>query len=583
MAGADIVAGCRVRVVGLTSRPEVNGQEGVAVSFNGERWSVKLIEETVDMQSAKLVLLGPADPVPEPEPTGSRWSKVRSASRASTISSCLSRSALSRHARGLQDPEAYSRHNEAYSRPPQVSTWHDTYFVKMKWICTYAYGSSSHAKLLRYRLDKLVHVGGILSIPVKGTLLTMDPFTNTIMVVYFTIGALIASAVYGLIPGEINTDAVIELNTVVMKVTPFVLGLYISIAMARWWALREICLDEMFDSLSNVVALFSNFFPDPEYQAMRNCLGHYGIAAVYLLAANCRETDVLPELQAFGLLTGEEVEIIGLVPAAHRPEILWAWILRVCYESWMLEKRPPPMFGVIQDQICQARNGIQAANTYLDTPLPFPYVQLVTLLANITNIVVCIKCGMTFARGLRNADPVQCVVEVLFVVLVPFCYQGLLALTYIIFDPFGDDVLDFPVMAYTEYVKDNCAAVDLAQQSCPVLHRTPSAGEPDPPPLDHLIGGSAILDDQLHGSGHSYSVKARVAFGELRKKKAQAKAAPAPFAPLARVRVADDLPETALSRRAGELVKQVTQLKEELMTHLRSQTQLDLPAPAAGA
>ena len=31
------------------------------------------------------------------------------------------------------------------------------------------------------------------------------------------------------------------------------------------------------------------------------------------------------------------------------------------------------------------------------------------------------------------------------------------------------------------------------------------------------------------------------------------------------------------------LAEQVTQLKEELMTHLRSQTQLDLPAPAAGA
>ena len=38
----------------------------------------------------------------------------------------------------------------------------------LRWICTYAYGSSSRGKLLRYRLDKLVHVGGILSIPVGG-------------------------------------------------------------------------------------------------------------------------------------------------------------------------------------------------------------------------------------------------------------------------------------------------------------------------------------------------------------------------------------------------------------------------------
>ena len=62
-----------------------------------------------------------------------------------------------------------------------------------------------------------------------------------------------------------------------------------------------------FDSLSNVVMLYANFFPDPHYQAMRNCIGHYGIAAVYLLAANCREVEVLPQLAASGLITEEEV------------------------------------------------------------------------------------------------------------------------------------------------------------------------------------------------------------------------------------------------------------------------------------
>merc|ERR1719316_2604947 len=74
------------------------------------------------------------------------------------------------------------------------------------------------------------------------------------------------------------------------------------------------------------------------------------------------------------------------------------------------------------------------------------------------------------ARGIQKM-----VVQVIFIVIVPFCYQGLLAITYIIHDPFGEDMLDFPMMAFAEYVKDTCAACDLAQQSCPAIAPTPAA------------------------------------------------------------------------------------------------------------
>ena len=54
---------------------------------------------------------------------------------------------------------------------------------------------------------------------------------------------------------------------------------------------------------------------------------------MYLLAAACREKDVLGDLIQTGLLTKEEAAIIELVNANQRPMILWAWILRITYES----------------------------------------------------------------------------------------------------------------------------------------------------------------------------------------------------------------------------------------------------------
>merc|ERR1719498_1722792 len=100
------------------------------------------------------------------------------------------------------------------------------------------------------------------------------------------------------------------------------------------------------------------------------------------------------------------------------------------------------------------------------------------------------------------------IVETLFLLSVPFAYQGLLALTSMIHDPFGEDILDFPVMAYAENVKDTCCALDLAQQSCPALAPTHAAkfGDPSHAPL---------------------SVRSRETFAEIKKRKAAAKAAAA--------------------------------------------------------
>ena len=34
------------------------------------------------------------------------------------------------------------------------------------------------------------------------------------------------------------------------------------------------------------------------------------------------------------------------------------------------------------------------------------------------------------------------------VIVIPFVYDGLLAISYMIHDPFGEDMLDFPITAY---------------------------------------------------------------------------------------------------------------------------------------
>lgn len=114
-----------------------------------------------------------------------------------------------------------------------------------------------------------------------------------------------------------------------------------------------------------------------------------------------------------------------------------------------------------------ARDGIQTIHTYLNTHLPFAYVHLITLLVNLNNLVMSIKCGVHGAKGIQRNQPQDVLANALMAMVVPILYHGLLSISYVIHDPFDEDMLDFPIAAYTEYVAQCCDAGIVAADTYP--------------------------------------------------------------------------------------------------------------------
>merc|ERR1719491_1238221 len=52
-------------------------------------------------------------------------------------------------------------------------------------------------------------------------------------------------------------------------------------------------------------------------------------------------------------------------------------------------------------------------------------------------------------------------------VMVPTLYRGLLSVASQIFDPFGDDVLDYPIGSFLDWTATCCEDVFLAQERFP--------------------------------------------------------------------------------------------------------------------
>merc|ERR1719446_623427 len=92
-----------------------------------------------------------------------------------------------------------------------------------------------------------------------------------------------------------------------------------------------------------------------------------------------------------------------------------------------------------------ASTGLSIIDMYLRTALPFVYVHLITLLVDINNLFFITKTAVVSAVAYHESDWQTFACELLFCLMVPTLYRGLLCISYAIFDPFGEDVLDLPV------------------------------------------------------------------------------------------------------------------------------------------
>eukprot|EP00746_Dinoflagellata_sp_MGD_P012384 gnl/MRDRNA2_/MRDRNA2_126402_c0_seq1.p1 gnl/MRDRNA2_/MRDRNA2_126402_c0~~gnl/MRDRNA2_/MRDRNA2_126402_c0_seq1.p1 ORF type:complete len:488 (+),score=92.98 gnl/MRDRNA2_/MRDRNA2_126402_c0_seq1:42-1466(+) len=350
----------------------------------------------------------------------------------------------------------------------------EAYEVEKTWICTFAFGHAKVPKLLTYDLKKLVQYGGILSMFSKGTIFTMDQSVIRNVLAMCSVAAVVCTVVHFSFQGRsendrMDTESLEQLATHINAFVPFCLALYVSLTLTRWWALRTQALGRVYTAFVDVCMMLACEFPSEEWHGVREQTLKYGMASVELIVKAARDNDDLSSLVKKGLLTKQELGLLQEIQPFQRSMACWAWIMRVSHAALLQSKAPPPRFAAIQNKCCAARDGIQTIHTYLHTQLPFAYVHLISFLVSTQNIVVAVKTGVVFAEAMQLGEVQRMIQQVLTCVIVCLIYQGLLGISYMVHDPFGEDLLDFPIMAYSSYIASACDAVIRAQENCPAL------------------------------------------------------------------------------------------------------------------
>lgn len=265
------------------------------------------------------------------------------------------------------------------------------------------------------------------------------------------------------------TAVLLALTTYLNRLVPFLLGLFVALCLRRWWTIRSVHLQKVYSSGAQLSFWLRTVLPQHAQwirkRAERNfLLGH---KLLYMCASCKDEMSILTTLNAGGLIGhGEYQRLVqhlqNLPKGARSPDGLYDfdlaalpfnWSAHLIYRVYLFDIRtkgahgltmPPPVLVKLLTHCMEARKGVECIEMMLSSPLPFPYVHLVCLLVHLSALFQCLQAGFSLGEDV-NLTPQRMFCELTFIVAMNSLYCGLLCLAAVLWNPFGDDAIDFPM------------------------------------------------------------------------------------------------------------------------------------------
>jgi len=442
--------------------------------------------------------------------------------------------------------------------------------VERRLVTTLSYGLSGKPKVLCYDLRKLVTYGGILLMLSKGTIFADKYGLASFLGFQALVGAMFLVVCEFSISDHANipTSGIEDLTMYINQLCPFVVGLFLSIMLERWWTLRCDALGRIFDAVNNICMQIAVDLPGQEYDELRWLVMKWMMAVVFLVVKAARGDDKLDDLVAKGILSQSEVDRLLKASLHGRAQMCLGWVARLATESMHKGSGPSPhsiSLCSIYKCVMSARMGIQTIHTHLHTQLPFAYVHLIALLVNVNIQVVTIKCCLIIIVNVHvePANYMQCAYQMCMFLTVPVLYHGLLSITYVLEDPFGEDMLDFPIGTFIEYLASTVRGCLDAQALFPwELVDLETTG---PPPA----GSTAAAREAMAALPPASARKTNGQPGPALRRTQSAKSAVTDAANAAVAVVAKDMAEDALStvmRSLTNFSREVERLHETILS-----------------
>jgi len=321
--------------------------------------------------------------------------------------------------------------------------------------------------ILHYDMDDLIGWKGLTY--VWGTIWTSASVWEKLItnIIIFTVVAIITFYYSG------SPKSTKYLNRIIRYLNmsvAFLISLYVSKTVQRWWSVREDCLGLLWTSILNLQQILSVYLKE-EDEHFKYLILRYGLLSHALIYKQAQITSHhLEDLLKMGLLTPEE--LVNLKPLPFKAQAVWVWQMQLLnHLIWEKEKLPKGLVKNITDQLMNGRDSIRRMFSFIESQVPYPYIHLLAFIIHIFHLILPVVAGINFSVVIKNQTehPFSTVVAIFMVLFFTVIYQGILDISDQLENPLGDDEIDFPRMAYHLSMKECGEAFITAGKTRPFL------------------------------------------------------------------------------------------------------------------
>eukprot|EP00928_Gymnodinium_smaydae_P018377 TRINITY_DN16998_c0_g1_i1.p1 TRINITY_DN16998_c0_g1~~TRINITY_DN16998_c0_g1_i1.p1 ORF type:complete len:578 (+),score=116.62 TRINITY_DN16998_c0_g1_i1:369-2102(+) len=241
----------------------------------------------------------------------------------------------------------------------------------------------------------------------------------------------------------------------------FFVTFYNDMCMHRYHVLYPACC-QMKASVANFVQEMSISLHHSALAAYRTTAAKYVLAAVYeyygVLICGKPSPKLWSELQKKGLLSQEEVGMLRCIETSSGSHVLICWTLLVLQEAlrhdavWPEESTKNPLvvhrYNRLHAHVMQLLEAFDKIGHTVAMPVPYPYYHLMNVVLWINIFVLAIVPALFGSWFTVIPFSMACLVV-----------MGLREVAVALADPFGDDAMDFPVIAFVNRAFDDSVAL----------------------------------------------------------------------------------------------------------------------------
>jgi hypothetical protein len=321
---------------------------------------------------------------------------------------------------------------------------------KKKW-CSVAMGRDELGHITTYDTDELTKFG--VCYVITGTFLGEHfVWRQSALLISIQVGIVILCkyAFKGketLIPADIVTPVATVMNGLV----GFLLSMYVSDALARWWTVREKMLGGLVAGIDMInMALSRRHRSGGNYDEwLIEQYGRMSLAVHELIyiqgerdlhAGGDHDIQILVERNF--LLEEEARELKGV---DNKAMVVWAWCCALVTDYAVL---PFDEAEQAVGAFMKGRQAIQGIFTYIDTLLPLAYIHMIMFVVKFSVLLLALQAGLVSAKAYAFNELGKIFVQTFILLFIPGIYQGLLSMENDLRNPFGTDEIDFPRATY---------------------------------------------------------------------------------------------------------------------------------------